>query len=84
LQPSDPDLFMTKTTSVAYEAGFTDRDWTMAMEAVDLEVADFPQDRFGQALFGKQPPSDEALLLHGLGANGKSTVVGTMYGAFGD
>lgn len=84
LSASDPTKLMTKTTGVNYTADLTDPDWSAALTAVDPEVQDFLQDRFGQALFAAMPPSDEVLVLHGHGSNGKSTLVGTAARAFGD
>lgn len=84
LRPSDPSLYLTKVTSVPFEPGYTHPDWDKALEALDREPREFLQRRLGQALYGQPPSSDELLLCHGGGENGKTTVLAAAYKAIND
>lgn len=83
LGPHDPALLLTKITETRYEPGATHADWTKALTALDPEVADWMQVRFGQAITG-YPTSDDVLPIgQGGGSNGKSTLLSALYGALG-
>lgn len=72
----DPKLLMTKITKASFEAGYKHEDWEMALKALPVDVADWMQLRFGQALTGSMPISDDFVFLHGGGSNGKSAWTG--------
>lgn len=48
LLPHSPDLRMTRITETNYVPGATHQDWDQALRALDPEVADWMQVRFGQ------------------------------------
>lgn len=73
LRPHDRKLLMTKVTRAKFVPGATHSDWEMAKTALSPEVAAYLQLRFGQALFGRIPPSDDAVFLMGGGSNGKTS-----------
>lgn len=83
LLPHDPDLRMTRVTAVDYAPGAEHPDWKTALGAVPDGAEEFLRDRLGQALVGHPPPDDRAVLLHGGGQNGKSTVLGGCQRALG-
>lgn len=78
LHPHNPDKMMTKTTGVAYRPGATHPDVEMALECLDEDEREWLQMMFGQALTGYAPPEDYLTFLHGVGANGKTALVGTL------
>lgn len=78
LHPHNPDKMMTKTTGVAYRPGAKHPDVEMALECLDEEEREWIQMMFGQALTGYLPPEDYLTFLHGVGANGKTALVGTL------
>ena len=80
----DPELLLTKTTTVAYVRDATSPDWTSALGAVPPEVASWLQVRVGQAATGHPTPDDLLCVLQGGGSNGKTTVTGAIHRALGD
>lgn len=74
----NPDKMMTKSTGCAYNPDATHPDLEKALEALHPEERDWLQVAFGQALTGSPPAEDFLLILHGIGANGKSALVGTL------
>lgn len=84
LSPSNPDLLMTKATSVDYVPGALDNDWSHALEALDEESRTYLQLRLGQSLYGSPPPGDEVVLCDGGGENGKTSLLATARAAIGD
>lgn len=84
LQPHDPRLLLTKITPVNYLPDATSADWATALEALPAEVADWLQVRAGQAATGHPAPDDLLPILQGGGANGKTTITGSIARALGD
>jgi len=85
LLPFSPEYKMTKLAPVAYRPeGVKHADWDKALEAVPEDVRDWYQVRMGQAITGHMTPSDEMIVQHGGGANGKTTVTGAIKKALGD
>lgn len=82
--PSDPALFMTKITRGSYLPGYTHPDWSSALRALPAETSAYLQLRFGQALTGNIPVSDDVCILQGDGGNGKSVEITGMMQAVGD
>lgn len=78
LRPHDPDLLLTRITRINYVADATSADWTEALKAIPAEVVDWLRIRVGQAATGHPTPDDVLLVLQGAGANGKTTVTGTV------
>jgi P4 family phage/plasmid primase-like protien len=76
--PHDPYLYMTKITDVAYRPGAVHPDWETALEAVPEEVIDWLKIRLGQSITGYTPFDDSMILMHGTGANGKTTLLNTI------
>jgi putative DNA primase/helicase len=73
VRPHDPKLLLTKITRGAYRPGYTHRDWELALDAVpDLEVRNWLQVRFGQAITGHPTPDGLIPVLQGDGENGKT------------
>ena len=72
VRPHDPKYLLTKVTRGSYRPGTTHADWDQALKAMPAENREFAQLRFGQALTGYIPESDDLLLLNGKGSNGKS------------
>lgn len=79
----DPALLLTKHTTTNYVAGATSPDWTVALDALPNEVADWVQVRVGQAATGHPTPDDIMPVLQGGGSNGKTTIVGAITRALG-
>jgi putative DNA primase/helicase len=80
----DPNLLFTKITEVRYVPGATSPDWDIARNALPAEVADWLQVRIGQAATG-HPTSDDILpVAQGGGANGKTTLFGSVQKALGE
>lgn len=83
LLPHDPALLLTKLTETPYKPGAAHADWSKALDALDPEVAEWMQVRFGQAVTG-YPTSDDVLPIgQGGGSNGKSTILSALYVALG-
>lgn len=84
LLPHDRDLLMSKITETPYVPGATHPDWDLCLQALDGEVMDWMQVRFGQAATG-WPTSDDVLPVgQGGGSNGKSTLLAGLFTALGD
>jgi len=86
LGPHNPALLMRKITPVAYRPqALADPVLAQVLECIpDIEVRCWMQVRLGQAATGYVPPDDLLILLHGGGANGKSTLLGTVMKALGE
>ena len=74
----NPDKMMTKVAGASYRPGATHPDVDEALKALDPAERDWLQLAFGQAITGHPPAEDFLLMLHGIGANGKSAIVGTL------
>ena len=74
---------VTKITGAEYEPGYTHPSWDQALEAIPEDIRDWAQFRYGQALTGYAPPDDTAVIEHGGGSNGKSTIVDGFAAALG-
>lgn len=74
LLPHDPNLLMTKMTSVEYDSTAESPDTKAVLSAVPEEVADWLQIRIGQSATGYMTPDDVVCLLQGSGFNAKSTL----------
>lgn len=72
IRPHDKKFLMTKIAAGSYIPGFKHDDWELAKTALDVETVDFMQARFGQALTGLLPESDDMIVMGGVGSNGKS------------
>lgn len=74
LTAHDPDMLMTRLTTVDFVKNAVHPDWDKALEALPGDVVDWYQLRIGQALTGHMTPDDLIVICQGGGANGKSTV----------
>ena len=84
LLPHDRSLMLTKMTEAPYFPGSTHPDWDTCLTALEPEVVDWMQVRFGQAATG-WPTSDDVLPIgQGGGSNGKSTLLAGLFSALGD
>ncbi|MDH6122034.1 putative DNA primase/helicase [Kitasatospora sp. GAS204A] len=81
--PHDPDRYLTRYIPTAYVPSATHEDWVAALAAVEPDVAEWLQLRFGQGITGHTPDDDVMVLLHGDGENGKSTVIDSLTLALG-
>ena len=80
----DKNFLMSKITEAEYIPGATHPDWDTCLTALDPEVMDWMQVRFGQAITG-WPTSDDVLPVGvGGGSNGKSTLLAGLFAALGD
>jgi P4 family phage/plasmid primase-like protien len=71
--PHDPAMLFTKVTRGSYRGrDFTHPDWETALTALPVEDMRYMQLRFGQAIVGQIPESDDCVFLVGHGSNGKS------------
>ncbi|MER5674795.1 phage/plasmid primase, P4 family [Pseudonocardia alni] len=84
LRDHDPDLLMTAIAGAEYRPGASCAAWTAALAAVPSGCAEWFRIRMGQAATGHRPDDDVALLLHGTGANGKTTVLEALQRALGN
>lgn len=66
---------MTKIAGARYVPGATHPDWDKALRAVDPDVADWLQIRFGQAATGRMTSDDVIMIGQGSGSNGKTTLI---------
>jgi putative DNA primase/helicase len=84
LQPHSPACLSLKQSPVKYDPIATAPKWVdnLAKYLPDKDVRDYVQRYLGSALLGK--PVTEALLFHGVGANGKTTVTATVGRVLGD
>lgn len=83
LMPHDRSLLMSKQAPVDYVPGATHPDWDKCLDALDPEVVDWMQVRFGQAATGHMVADDVFPILQGGGSNGKTTLVSAIRGALG-
>jgi putative DNA primase/helicase len=83
LLPHDPELYMTKITTVGYERGAKHRDWDAALKAVRPDALEWLQYRIGNGLTGQTPDDDIVPFCRGGGENGKSTLFGGIAGMLG-
>lgn len=85
LQPS-PQMHMTKQVNIEYDAAAICPRWEQFLKEItgnDQQVADFLQRAVGYTLTGKT--SEQSLfILHGTGANGKSTFMDILMRLLGD
>lgn len=84
LIPHDPRQYMTKLADVDYVPTAIHEDWTAALSAVPLDVQDWLQTRYGQAITGHMCPDDRVVIQQGGGQNGKSTLLAGIAAALGD
>jgi putative DNA primase/helicase len=84
LRDHDKGLLMTKITDTSYVQGATHPDWDTCLLALEPDVMDWMQVRFGQAATG-WPTSDDVLPIGvGGGSNGKSTLLAGLFTALGE
>lgn len=84
LLPHDPALLLTRITDVSYVPGARSKEWEKSLDALEPEVMEWMQVRWGQAATG-WPTSDDILpIMQGAGANGKSTQLVALERALGD
>jgi P4 family phage/plasmid primase-like protien len=82
LQPSDPDLLLSKVAGCDYVEGASHDDVVELLGCVDLDVADSLQMFFGAAASGC--PTDDVAILDGGGSNGKTVLLSAVATALGD
>jgi putative DNA primase/helicase len=80
----NPDLLLTKCAPTNYHPDAAHPDWDDALSALPADVADWIQTRFGQAITGHPTPDDMLPVLHGAGANGKTTITTAIDRALGE
>lgn len=84
LSPHRKDLYLTRITSVGYQAGFTHPDWDQAVQALPAGICDWFQVNLGQSLTGYTCTEDRMFFNQGGGANGKTTIMSVAGKASGD
>lgn len=84
LIPHNPRWYLTKMAGAAYVPTALHQDWNAALGAVPLDVLDWLQVVYGQAITGHANPDDRVLIQQGGGANGKTTVLTGVANALGD
>lgn len=77
----DAALYFTKVTSVEYEPGAESKAFTKALEAVPADALDWLHAHIGQAATGHT--TDRMVLLTGVGRNGKTALMGTVFRTLG-
>lgn len=77
----DPALYFTKVTAVAYEPGAESKAFTKALEAVPADALGWLHAHIGQAATGHT--TDRMVLLTGVGRNGKTALMGTIFRTLG-
>lgn len=82
--PHTPNDLYMKVTAAEYHPGAVSEVWGRVLEALEPDVADWMQMRFGQAITGYTPADDKLLCLIGGGSNGKSTLLAGIEAAAGD
>jgi P4 family phage/plasmid primase-like protien len=81
----DPARLITKTTGVAYRPEARHRDWDKALQALPDDVTrQWVQEHLGSAATGETDRDAPVVFHKGLGANGKSTLIGGPVAALGD
>lgn len=83
LGPHDPELMLTKITTVGYVSGATHQDWNKALQAVPQDCHTYLQMRIGQAATGFMTPDDVLVVFQGGGENGKTTVLEAVTSSLG-
>lgn len=78
LHRHDPARAITKCTEVSYHPAARHKDWTAALDALPVDVAEWYKVRIGQALTGYMTSDDALIVMQGGGENGKSTLNGTI------
>jgi P4 family phage/plasmid primase-like protien len=79
--PHDPELYFTRTTAVAYEAGATDATFKAVLGSVEPDALSWLQIQMGQAITGHH--GKRLVTLSGVGSNGKTKLMGALTGALG-
>ena len=85
LRPHDPDALCTKVTNARYDPNATAPRWQRFLQEIfagDTELISFLQRACGMALIGENR-HHLLFILHGTGANGKSTFLRTLRFVFG-
>lgn len=75
---------LTKITPVNYVPGATHSDWTKVLGSLRPDAVEWMQVRLGQAATGHRTPDDVMPILQGGGANGKTTLTGSISDALGE
>ncbi len=86
LGPHDPRHLITKTTTVDYDADATCPLWLAFLDRIfagRADLIDFVQRALGYACTG-DTSEEVVFFLHGIGRNGKSTMLATVSRALGD
>ncbi|WP_418059953.1 phage/plasmid primase, P4 family [Pimelobacter simplex] len=84
LRPHDPELLLTKVSTIDYRPDAQHADWHTALQALPDDVVRWLQVRIGQAATGHMTPDDLLPVLQGGGSNGKTTVMAAIRRALGD
>lgn len=84
LLPHNPEYRFTKITPVGYDPSASSPDFDQVLEALEPEVRDWMQIRFGQAATGYMTSDDVMPIGVGGGSNGKTTLITVMRNAMGD
>lgn len=83
LLPHDPGYLLTRITETPYVPDATHPDWDQTLTALDPEVADWMQIRFGQGATGETTSDDILPIGQGEGSNGKTTLITAITSALG-
>lgn len=84
LLPHDPIYRFTKITPVGYDPSASTPDFDQVLSALEPEVRDWMQIRFGQAATGHMTSDDVMPIGIGGGSNGKTTLITVIRNAMGD
>jgi putative DNA primase/helicase len=84
LRPHEPALLLTKITPWEYHEGAKSSDWAKSLDALDQDVQDWMQVRWGQGVTGYITSDDVLPVMQGSGANGKTTQIAALSRALGD
>ncbi len=80
----DPHRYITKVCPADYTPGASHGDWAKALSALDDQTIRYLQLMVGQAATGEPDRDDPVTFHHGLGANGKSTLLAAVAHVLGD
>lgn len=83
LHPHAARFYMTKITNAEYHPNSKHADWRQALQAMPVDIHDYMQVRYGQAVTGHPTDDDVLLVQTGGGQNGKSTIVNAIVSALG-
>jgi P4 family phage/plasmid primase-like protien len=72
LRPHNPHDYLMKCAPTEYKPGATDAAWDQALSAMDTEVIDWMQVRYGNGITGHVADNHTMCFLSGTGGNGKS------------